>query len=857
MSVNIGPKIELQGEKEFKSQITNVTTATKSYKAELEAAKSAIDKNASAEEKAKKTREALTTAIDKQKAKVDQLKSAVDQAEASGNVSENTLNRAKTALANATIELNKMEQELDSIPSKVNESASAWDNWNAAADKIGEVSAKVTTVGDNMTKYVSAPITAVGAAGVAAFKALDSGYDTIITKTGATGDGLADLKEQANDLFTSMNVSMDDVGTAIGEVNTKFGLTGDECEDLSRKFLEFAKINSSDVNTSIDNTQKILAAFNMDASEAGNVLDVLTTTGQATGASVDSMASAVVTNAAALQQLGLDAYQSVDALGKFEMSGVDSNTAVTGLTKALKNATEQGIPLDQALLTLEDTIRNGTSETDGLTAAYDLFGKSGAAVYQGIQNGTLSFTNLATSADVLNASLGSVDATFQATQDPIDSFQIAMNSAKVGLAELGTNILVAVAPAIQSLSTAIHGVTTWFSGLSDSQQRTIITIGGVVAAVGPLLSGIGRVGTGVSTVMKVLGAGGAAGGGAGLIGAIGSVGTLITGTVIPAIGSVLAAIAPALPIIAAVAAAIAAVILIVKNWGKITEWFKKVWTAVTTAVSNAAAKVKEGIVNAWNSVKEKTTAVFNAVKTFVSNIWNGIKTAVTNAVNGVKNAVTTAFNAVRSTVTSIWNGIKSTITTVVNTVSTTVSNVFNGVRSAVSGVFNGILSTARTVWNSIKTAITTPIETAKATVQRVIDAIKGFFHFEWSLPHLKLPHLTITGGFSLVPPAVPKFSIQWYKKAYNEPMLFRSPTVIPTASGLKGFGDGRGGEVVMGQSMMYAMIRDAVASGGTSNTWGDINVTVNGAESRDMGALADLIADRIAAKVQRRRAAWA
>lgn len=800
MAQKIAAKLELQGEKEFKAAITNVTTATKSYKAELEAAKSAIDKNASAEEKAKKTREALTTAIDKQKAKVDQLKSAVDQAEASGNVSENTLNRAKTALANATIELNKMEQELDSIPSKVNESASAWDNWNAAADKIGDVSAKVTTVGDNMTKYVSAPITAVGAAGVAAFKALDSGYDTIITKTGATGDGLADLKEQANDLFTSMNVSMDDVGTAIGEVNTKFGLTGDECEDLSRKFLEFAKINSADVNTSIDNTQKILAAFNMDASEAGNVLDVLNTTGQATGASVDSMAGSLVNNAAALQQMGLDAYQSIDALGKFEMSGVDSNTAVTGLTKALKNATEQGIPLDQALLDLEDTIRNGSGDMDGLTAAYDLFGKSGAAVYQGIQNGTLSFTNLATSADVLNASLGSVDATFQATQDPIDSFQIAMNSAKVGLAELGTNILVAVAPAIQSLTTAIQGVTTWFSGLSEGQQRTIITIGGVVAAIGPLLSGIGRVGTGVSTVMKVLGS---AGGASGLIGAIGSVGTLITGTVIPAIGSVLVAIAPALPIILGVAAAIAAVILVVKNWGAITEWFSGVWSTVTTWVSEKVQALKDGIINAWNNIKTTT-----------SNVWNGIKTTVSN----------------------VWNGIKSTVT------------------SIVSGVYN----TIKTKFDAAKYAITHPIEAAKTAVQNAINAIKGFFNFSWKLPDLKLPHFSIVGSFSLNPPSVPHLSISWYKKAYGQPMMFRSPTVLATASGLKGFGDGNGGEVVIGQSMMYSMIRGAVADGMNGSTYNnDINIVVNAAPGQDAEEIAEIVSRKINEAVYARRAVFA
>jgi len=304
MSQNIGPKIELQGEKEFKAAITNVTTATKAYKAELEAAKSAIDSNASAEEKAKAKRAALTDAIEKQKGKVEQLKTAVEQAEASGNTSENTLNRGKTALANATVELNKMEAELAEVNAELNNSGSAWDSWNSAADKIGAVSGKITTVGDSLTKNVSAPIAAVGAAGVAAFKSLDSGYDTIIKRTGAVGDAYADLKDQANDLYTTMNVSMDDIGAALGEVNTRFHLTGDAAEDLTRTFLQFAQVNGSNVTTSVDSVQNALAAFNMDVSEAGTVLDVLTYTAQATGASVDSMAQNVVENATALQQMG-------------------------------------------------------------------------------------------------------------------------------------------------------------------------------------------------------------------------------------------------------------------------------------------------------------------------------------------------------------------------------------------------------------------------------------------------------------------------------------------------------------------------------------------------------------------------
>ena len=361
---------------------------------------------------------------------------------------------------------------------------------------LTSIGSKMSSVGGVLTSKVTAPLVSLGSAALDAFQNVDAGMDIIVTKTGASGEALAGMNQVFNSIATSMPADFETIGSAIGEVNTKFGLTGSALQDLSEQFIMFADINGQDVSASVDRVRNVLAAFGMEASEAGNLLDAFNVVGQSTGMDVGALADTLSANAGLFESLGWSAYDAAGFLSDVAVSGVDSSTAMTALKKAMAYAVQNGTDLDTVLSGFMDTMQGNATESEKLSAAYELFGsKAGAAIYNAVQNGTLDLSNFTNS---LGDFSGSVANTFEAAQDPIDGFQTVTNALSIAGAQLVESAAPAITTAVETILPVITGLSDAWNKLPSGMQTTIIyaglfsaVLGPVTSKVGPLVSGLG------------------------------------------------------------------------------------------------------------------------------------------------------------------------------------------------------------------------------------------------------------------------------------------------------------------------------------------------------------------------------
>ena len=232
----------------------------------------------------------------------------------------------------------------------------------------------------------------------------------------------------------------------------------------------------------------------------------------------------------------------------------------------------------------------------------------------------------------------------------------------------------------------------------------------------------------------------------------------------------LVAIAPYILIVAAIAAVIAVIVLCVKHWDEIKEKVVEVWDKMVSTIESAVEAVKEWFGNLKQGIADKV----NSIREAISEKFNAIKQKMSDTIQAAKDKVIEHF-------TRIKDGIREKI----NAAKETVSNVVDNIKEKFSNGFNAAKETVVNIFDNIKQGIKDKLEAAKQTVKDVIDKIKGFFNFEWHLPKLKMPHINISGEFSLMPPKVPKFSIDWYAKGG----VFDAPTLFNNGGRLSGLGE--------------------------------------------------------------------
>ena len=786
-------------------------------------------------------------------------------------------------------EIVETEQELKRLQEQAATTSVTLEKIAAAGDKFEKAGDSITNAGKQIS-VASAAVTGLGVAAVKTAADFDSAMANVAAISGATGDDLQALRDKAREMGEKTKFSASEAADAMSYMAMAGWKTGDMLSGIEG-IMNLAAASGEDLATTSDIVTDALTAFGLTAEDSAHFADILAAASSNANTNVSMMGETFKYCAPVAGALGYSAEDVAEAIGLMGNAGIKSTQAGTALRtmmtklqgelklsgEALGEVTIQTANADGSMRELSDiladcrTAFSKMSESEAAAAAETLVGKNAMSGFLALMNSAPGdIDKLRNAIENCDGSAEDMAAIMQ------DNLNGQLTILKSQLEELAISFGEMLMPVIRKVVTAVQGFVDKLNNMDEAQRKTIITIGLVIAALGPFLVILGTV---ISTVGKSMKAYASAAKGIKKLMVAVKSGTGIFGKLGTALGGISA---PVLAIVAVIAVLVAAFTHLWKTNDGFRENIIATWTQIKETVSNFC----QGIVDRLNSlgfefssITEVLKAVWDgfcnllgpvfegafrfisdtlstvldvilntvdffiavfsgdwegaweAVKNIFSSIWNGLVSWFTNILETIKGVLDVAlgwigssweqvWSGVKNFFTNIWNGIKdfisSTINSISNTISnvitgikTTVSNVFSAIKTTISNIFNGIKDTATSVWNAIKTAITTPIENAKEKVREAINAIKGFFSgLKLELPHIKLPHFSISGSFSLSPPSVPHINIDWYRSGG----IMAGPTIFGMNGSSLMAGGEAGKEAILPLTEFYSKLESILTS---------------------------------------------
>ena len=609
--------------------------------------------------------------------------------------------------------------------------------------KVGE---GISSVGKKLTAGLTLPIAGIAVASTKTAGDFESAMNQVSAISGATGKDLQSLEDLAKNMGATTKFSASESAEAL----TYMGMAGWKTEDMLSGLpgvLNLASAGGTDLALTADILTDGLTSMGLTAKDTDKFVDIMAATCSNANTNIELMGETLKYVGPVAGSLGIemdDLSVAIGLMGNAGLKGSNAGTALrAGLTNLVKPTKEMANAMKEygvELITNKDgsvdlmgtmenlrTVLGDLDQTTQAQALSTIFGKEAMSGWASIVNASEGDFNK------LSEAIANSDGVAQSMSD---TMQQGMNGALIQMKSALEGVAITIGerltPFIEKLADGISKVCEWFNNLSPTTQTVIMVIAGLVACIGPLLI---LVGSGISLFANL---------------------SIVAGGLSTTIGALVGAFSSVVGIVVAVVGAIAGFIAIVVNAYKENESFRK------------------SVDEVFNNVKSIISNVMSVIKDVISMAWSVIKTIWDN---GLKQILQTALTAL-ATMASNFTSRLNTITSIVKTAISLIKAVFSGDFKSVGNIVNNILQ-------NIVNAFNNKMEQARNTVNNAIQKIKSIMNFSWSLPKLKLPHVSITGKFSLNPPSVPKFGISWYSKG----AIFKRPTVL----GGMGVGDAHNG----------------------------------------------------------------
>ncbi|WP_353458867.1 phage tail tape measure protein [Staphylococcus aureus] len=608
-------------------------------------------------------------------------------------------------------ELNFLEKELEKTTAEFEEFKKAQveaqrmaeSGWGKTSKMFENMGPKLTKMGDGLKSIgkglmigVTAPVLGIAAASGKAFAEVDKGLDTVTQATGATGSELKKLQNSFKDVYGNFPADAETVGGVLGEVNTRLGFTGKELENATESFLKFSHITGSDGVQAVQLITRAMGDAGIEADEYQSVLDMVAKAAQASGISVDTLADSITKYGAPMRAMGFEMKESIALFSQWEKSGVNTEIAFSGLKKAISNWGKAGKdPREEFKKTLAE-IERTPDIASATSLAIEAFGaKAGPDLADAIKGGRFSYQEFL---KTIEDSQGTVNQTFKDSESGSERFKVAMNKLKLVGADVWASIESAFAPVMEELIKKLSIAVDWFSSLSDGSKRSIVIFGGIAAAIGPVVFGLGAFISTIGNAVTVL---------APLLASITKAGGLISflSTKVPILGTVFTALTGPIGIVLGVLAGLAVAFTIAY---KKSETFRNFVNGAIESVKQTFSNFIQFIQPFIDSVKNIFKQAISAIVDFAKDIWSQINGFFNE--NGI---------SIVKALQNICNFIKAIFEFILNFV--------------IKPIMFAIWQVMQFIWPAVKALIVSTWENIKGVIQGALNIILGFIKFFSSL----------------------------------------------------------------------------------------------------------------------------